>query len=68
MAWPVQYLRDHLVHVAVVAFFAAYPGLYAVATNSPVGQEMAYLLPRVETMIAVFYFGLFAMSFDFVSV
>ena len=67
MAWPVQYLRDHLVHVAVVAFFAAYPGLYAVATNSPVGQEMAYLLPRVETMIAVFYFGLFAMSFDFVS-
>nr|WP_191452805.1 branched-chain amino acid ABC transporter permease [Halogeometricum sp. CBA1124] len=56
-----------MVHVAVVAFFAAYPGLYAVATNSPVGQEMAYLLPRVETMIAVFYFGLFAMSFDFVS-
>jgi branched-chain amino acid transport system permease protein len=25
------------------------------------------LLPRVETMIAVFYFGLFAMSFDFIS-
>ncbi|ADQ67059.1 amino acid/amide ABC transporter membrane protein 2, haat family [Halogeometricum borinquense DSM 11551] len=67
MAWPVQYLRDHAVHLAVIAFFAAYPGVYAVLTNSPVGQEMAYLLPRVETMIAVFYFGLFAMSFDFIS-
>ncbi|QIB74689.1 branched-chain amino acid ABC transporter permease [Halogeometricum borinquense] len=67
MAWPVQYLRDHVVHLAVIAFFAAYPGVYAVLTNSPVGQEMAYLLPRVETMIAVFYFGLFAMSFDFIS-
>jgi branched-chain amino acid transport system permease protein len=50
-----------------VAFFAAYPGLYSLLTASPVGQEFAYLLPRVETMIAVFYFGLFAMSFDFVS-
>ncbi|RYJ13970.1 branched-chain amino acid ABC transporter permease [Halogeometricum borinquense] len=67
MVWPVQYLRDHVVHLAVIAFFAAYPGVYAVLTNSPVGQEMAYLLPRVETMIAVFYFGLFAMSFDFIS-
>jgi branched-chain amino acid transport system permease protein len=28
---------------------------------------MVALLPRVDTMVAVFYFGLFAMSFDFIS-
>ena len=35
--------------------------------GSPVGAEMEALLPRVETMVAVLYFGLFAMSFDFIS-
>ena len=62
-----RYLREHVAHVAVIVFFAAYPGIYAVLLNSPVGAEMDAVLPRVETMIAVLYFGLFAMSFDFVS-
>jgi len=66
-AWPLRYLRRHAVHVAVVAFFVAYPGVYHVATTSPVAAEAVTLLPRVETMIAVFYFGLFAASFDFIS-
>jgi branched-chain amino acid transport system permease protein len=44
-----------------------YPGLYHLAVTSPVGAEATALLPRVETMIAVFYFGLFAASFDFIS-
>ncbi len=35
--------------------------------GSPLGAEMETLLPRVETMVVVFYFGLFAMSFDFIS-
>ena len=35
--------------------------------NSPAAAEFVTILPRVETMIVVFYFGLFAMSFDFVS-
>jgi len=51
----------------VIAAFAAYPGIYAVLVNSPIGAEMAPILPQVETMVAVLYFGLFAMSFDFVS-
>jgi branched-chain amino acid transport system permease protein len=63
----VRYLREHVAHVAVIVFFAAYPGIYSLLLNSPVGAEMDAVLPRVETMIAVLYFGLFAMSFDFVS-
>jgi branched-chain amino acid transport system permease protein len=47
--------------------FVAYPGLYHLAVNSPVASEAVTFLPRVETMIAVFYFGLFAASFDFIS-
>jgi len=38
-----------------------------VLVNSPLGAEMEPVLPQVETMVAVLYFGLFAMSFDFVS-
>jgi branched-chain amino acid transport system permease protein len=51
----------------VLALLAAYPGIYAVLVESAFASEMVMVLPRVETMIAVFYFGLFAMSFDFVS-
>ncbi|MFB6118167.1 branched-chain amino acid ABC transporter permease [Halosegnis sp.] len=67
IAWPLQYLREHAIHAAVVAFFIAYPGLYHLAVTSPAATEAATLLPRVETMIAIFYFGLFAASFDFIS-
>jgi branched-chain amino acid transport system permease protein len=63
----VRYLREQSVHVAVVLALAAYPGIYSVLVSSSMGAEMAAVLPRVETMIAVLYFGLFAMSFDFVS-
>ncbi|WP_264783093.1 branched-chain amino acid ABC transporter permease [Haladaptatus sp. T7] len=41
--------------------------MYHLLVNSPFGTEAATLLPRVETMIPVLYFGLFAMSFDFIS-
>lgn len=62
-----SYARDHAVHLLVIAVLAAYPGVYAVAVNSPLSAEAVALLPRVETMVAVLYFGLFAVSFDFVS-
>lgn len=61
------YAREQFAHLLVVAFFAAYPGIYSVLVNSPLGAEMVTVLPRVETMVVVFYFGLFAMSFDFIS-
>jgi len=51
----------------VLAVLAAYPGIYSVLVESAATAEVVMLLPRVETMIAVFYFGLFAMSFDFIS-
>ncbi|RRJ31711.1 branched-chain amino acid ABC transporter permease [Halocatena pleomorpha] len=35
--------------------------------NSPLSAQAVAVLPRVETMVAVLYFGLFAISFDFVS-
>ncbi|WP_255152585.1 branched-chain amino acid ABC transporter permease [Halorarius halobius] len=41
--------------------------MYHVLTNSAVAAEATMFLPRVETMVAVFYFGLFAASFDFIS-
>jgi branched-chain amino acid transport system permease protein len=67
VSWPVAYLRDNAVHLAVVAFFAVYPAIYHLLVASPLSAEMVALLPRVDTMVAVFYFGLFAMSFDFIS-
>nr|WP_081638762.1 branched-chain amino acid ABC transporter permease [Salinarchaeum sp. Harcht-Bsk1] len=33
----------------------------------PFGEELNIILPRTRTMIVVLYFGLFAMSFDFIS-
>jgi branched-chain amino acid transport system permease protein len=50
-----------------VAFFVAYPGLYHLLITSPLGEEMVTVLPRMSTMVVVLYFGLFAMSFDFIS-
>ncbi len=53
----------------MILLLAAYPGIYALTTvpSAPASVEMRTLLPRVETMIVVLYFGLFAMSFDFIS-
>ena len=56
-----------MVHLAVILVLIAYPAIYTALKNSPVGTEAMTLLPQVETMIPVFYFGLFAMSFDFIS-
>ncbi len=66
-SWVARYLREHVAHLAVLAVLALYPGIYTELTASFLGSEFVTLLPRVETMIAVFYFGLFAMSFDFIS-
>ena len=41
--------------------------MYHTLLNSPVGAETQMLLPTVETMVGVLYFGLFAISFDFIS-
>ncbi|WP_049900836.1 branched-chain amino acid ABC transporter permease [Halococcus agarilyticus] len=51
----------------MIVLFALYPGIHTLLTISPVGAEAVALLPDVETMTAVLYFGLFAMSFDFIS-
>ena len=66
-AWPVQYARDHTVHLAVVLLFACYPGLYHLTTTSQFGLVFESFLPEVQTMTPILYFGLFAMSFDFIS-
>jgi branched-chain amino acid transport system permease protein len=65
--WYVQYAREHTVHLLAVVLLAVYPGLHHVLVNSPLSAEFVALLPQVETMVAVLYFGLFAMSFDFIS-
>jgi branched-chain amino acid transport system permease protein len=74
-----RYAREQSVHLAVMALLAAYPVFYhvlvvVVPEALPAGQPttltheaMIAVLPRVETMVAVLYFGLFAMSFDFIS-
>jgi branched-chain amino acid transport system permease protein len=60
-----SYLADHTVHLVVIALLGLYPGVYFVVTN--VFPPAEFLLPSVNSMVAVFYFGLFAMSFDFIS-
>lgn len=47
--------------------FAIYPGIYTLAINSPLSAEFTALLPRIETLVVVLFFALFAMSFDFIS-
>ncbi|WP_418771555.1 branched-chain amino acid ABC transporter permease [Halobacterium yunchengense] len=62
-----RYARDHVAHLLVVGALGAYPLVYSVVTAVGFGGVAEAFLPRTETMIAVFYFGLFAMSFDFIS-
>jgi branched-chain amino acid transport system permease protein len=63
----VRYAREQAIHLVVIALLAAYPAVYSALITSPLSSEMVAILPDVETMIAVLYFGLFAMSFDFIS-
>jgi branched-chain amino acid transport system permease protein len=51
----------------VVLLLAVYPAFHHYATEVLASPELVALLPRVETMVGVLYFGLFAMSFDFIS-
>ena len=61
-------LYHHRVHLAVVVGFVAYPVIYTILVTAPVvGPTFAVFMPRIETMIAVLYIGLFAVSFDFIS-
>ncbi len=62
-----RYAREQTAHLVVIALLAAYPAVYSALVTSPLSSEMVAILPDVETMIAVLYFGLFAMSFDFIS-
>ncbi|WP_313696328.1 branched-chain amino acid ABC transporter permease [Halorarum halobium] len=41
--------------------------MYSLLVNSPLSAEFVALLPRVETLVVVLFFALFAMSFDFIS-
>lgn len=66
-SWLRQYAREHVAHLAVMVVLAVYPFLHAGLLASPLVGEAEALLPRPDTMVAVFYFGLFAMSFDFIS-
>jgi len=65
-AWLGQYLRDHILLVAIVAIFVAYPFLNEFLTNQ-FGIAAAMILPETRTMLTIMALGLFAMSFDFVS-
>ena len=65
-AWLGQYLRDHILLIAIVAIFVAYPFLYGFLTNQ-FGIVAAMILPETRTMLTILALGLFAMSFDFVS-
>lgn len=67
MGWPREYLRDHTAHIVIIALLALYPPVYHTLLNSAVSAETQMLLPTVETMVGVMYFGLFAISFDFIS-
>jgi branched-chain amino acid transport system permease protein len=76
-----RYARSSTAHVAVLVVLAVYPFVHAFFTNPgtytvvPVlsgapeywAATLVAVLPRVETMVAIFYFGLFAASFDFIS-
>ncbi len=64
--WPLTYLRDHVVHAVVAALFALYPFIYQGLTSVAPGF-FTTLLPGVPLMVTVLAFGLFAMSFDFIS-
>ncbi|MDY7082035.1 MAG: branched-chain amino acid ABC transporter permease [Halobacteria archaeon] len=59
------YLLDHVPHILVVLGFIAYPGIYTVLTS--ISEVFGIFMPSVDVMIAVLFFGLFAMSFDFIS-
>jgi branched-chain amino acid transport system permease protein len=65
--WPVAYLQNHTVHFAVLVVLASYPGVHSLLIHSSFGAEAEMLLPSVSAMITVFYFGLFAVSFNFIS-
>ena len=60
-------VSDHAVHFGIVFLFAIYPLAYTQLMALPFGEELNVFLPRTRTMIVVLYFGLFAMSFDFIS-
>lgn len=66
-SWPKRYLRDHALHILVILFLAAYPGIYSLLINSPLEPVANLVLPPMSGMVTLMYFGLFAMSFDFIT-
>jgi branched-chain amino acid transport system permease protein len=64
--WPIQYLQDHVVHIAVVLLFLSYPFVYQILVDL-FALTAQMFLPKPDTMLMIFVLGLFAMSFDFVS-
>ncbi|MEF8838278.1 MAG: branched-chain amino acid ABC transporter permease [Haloarculaceae archaeon] len=67
-SWIRQYLRDHLLHFAVILFLALYPGIYYHLAHGAEGTGLwVLLLPGIDTMRSVMWLAVFAMSFDFIS-
>jgi len=70
--WVRQYLRDHVIHILVITFFALYPGLHqAIVGEFDIFEQnygiLAVLLPKPSIMVELMWLGLFAISFDFIS-
>lgn len=66
--WVRQYARDHAIHALVVLLLIAYPGVHWMVNHEAQGMTLGkFLLPELTTMSVIIYFGLFAMSFDFIS-
>ena len=66
-SWPVESVQSQQVYLVVIGLLALYPAIYHLLAQSPLNAEVVALLPRMETMVGVLYFALFAMSFDFIS-
>ncbi|MHB9286214.1 branched-chain amino acid ABC transporter permease [Halobacteriales archaeon Cl-PHB] len=70
--WIRSYLRDHAIHIVVIAFFALYPGVHSafVGQYDPFGDNLSFLMvlfPTPRVMGELMYLALFAISFDFIS-
>ena len=68
LAWVRQYLREHLIHILVIGALALYPGVYYhLAAGAESTGFWVLVLPGIDTMRAVMWLAVFAMSFDFIS-
>jgi branched-chain amino acid transport system permease protein len=61
-------VRDHWIHILVVAVFMLYPGIYqGLVFAEETTSILEFLLPQPRRLTEVMIIGLFAISFDFIS-